>query len=154
MIDPPEVLEIAGHEIAVIHLTIPRSEMPKVIGPALAELNAAVAAQGIGAPGPWFAHHLRTDPARFDFEIGVLATAPVEAVGRVKPGRWPAMTAARTIYRGPFEKLVAAWQEFNDWVRANGHTAAADLWERYLVGPETSSDPADWRTELTRPLIP
>jgi hypothetical protein len=34
---------------------------------------AAVAAQGIAPAGPWFTHHLRMDPATFDFEIGNLA---------------------------------------------------------------------------------
>jgi hypothetical protein len=38
------------------------------------------------------------------------------------------------------------------WIDANGHTPRADLWERYLVGPETSDNPADWQTELNRPL--
>ena len=27
-----------------------------------------------------------------------------------------------------------------------------DLWECYTVGPESSPDSADWRTELNRPL--
>ena len=30
---------------------------------------------------------------------------------------------------------------------------AADLWEWYVVGPHRSPNPADWRTELNRPLI-
>jgi hypothetical protein len=29
---------------------------------------------------------------------------------------------------------------------------AEDIWETYLVGPDSSSHPEDWRTELVRPL--
>lgn len=63
------------------------------------------------------------------------------------------MRVARTIYRGPYEGLGSAWSEFDAWIAAHGHTPAADLWECYAAGPESSPDPASWRTELDRPLI-
>jgi effector-binding domain-containing protein len=63
------------------------------------------------------------------------------------------MRVARTVYRGPYEGLGTAWGEFNAWIAANGHTPAPDLWECYVAGPESSPDPATWRTELNRPLI-
>jgi effector-binding domain-containing protein len=62
------------------------------------------------------------------------------------------MTVARTVYHGDYEGLPVAWAEFKEWIEANGHSCAVDLWERYLVGPESSDNPADWRTELNRPL--
>jgi len=37
-------------------------------------------------------------------------------------------------------------------MKDNGHEQADDLWEVYLVGPHSSADPANWRTELNRPL--
>jgi effector-binding domain-containing protein len=121
--------------------------------PGLRELTAAIAAQGIAPAGPWFTHHLRMDPEVFDFEIGIPVTAPVAAAGRVKPAQRPAMRVARTIYRGPYEGLGAAWGEFEAWIAAHGHTPAVDLWECYAAGPESSPDPANWRTELDRPLL-
>jgi len=59
---------------------------------------------------------------------------------------------ARTVFHGGYEDLGAAWGEFGKWISANGFTPAADLWEVYLAGPESGSDPATWRTELNRPL--
>jgi effector-binding domain-containing protein len=59
---------------------------------------------------------------------------------------------ARTVYHGDYEGLHGAWGEFEAWIAESGHTSAADLWERYVVGPESSPDPANWRTELNRPL--
>ena len=114
---------------------------------------AAVQAQGIGPAGPWFTHHLTMSPGVFDFEISVPVTAPVAAVGRVRPGRFPAVRVARTIYTGPYEGLGAAWSEFKTWVADNGYVAAPDLFECYLAGPESSANPSDWRTELNQPLI-
>jgi effector-binding domain-containing protein len=152
MIEPPRITETAAGPIAVIHLTVPRSKIRNVMGPGITEVMAAVRAQGISPAGPWFTHHLRIDPDVFDFEVGVPLPVPVAAVGRVKPGERPAMTVAQTIYHGPYEGLGEAWGQFDDWIAARGHRKAADLWECYAIGPESTPDPAGWRTELIRPL--
>lgn len=153
MIEPPQITQTGAQPAAVIHLTIPREEIQNVMGPGIGELMAAVAAQGIAPAGPVFSHHLRMDPRIFDFEVGLPVTAPVSAAGRVKPGQLPAATVARTIYHGSYEGLGPAWGEFEAWIAAEGHTPAPDLWECYVAGPESSPNPADWRTELNRPLI-
>jgi len=152
MLDTPQIAQTTTQLTAVIRLTIPRDEIRNVMGSGIAELMAAVAAQGIARAGPWFTHHLRMDPATFDFEICVPVTAPVAASGRVKAGHLPATTVARTVYHEPYEGLGGAWGEFDAWIAANGHTPGPDLWECYVVGPEASPDPADWRTQLNRPL--
>ena len=153
MLETPRIAETAEQQTAVIRLTIPRSEIQNVMGPGIREVMAVVAAQGIGPAGPWFTHHLRMDPETFDFEVGVPVTAPVQPVGRVRPGRLPAATVARTVYQGPYQGLVEAWGEFDAWVAAQGHRPGVELWECYTVGPETGDNPGDWRTELNRPLI-
>jgi effector-binding domain-containing protein len=112
-----------------------------------------VKTQGIGPVGPWFTHHLKMDPATFDFEICVPLCSSVTPVGRVKPGVWPATKVARAVYHGPFEKLGAAWNEFDTWLKVNGHAPRADLYGCYVAVSESSPDPANWRTELNRPLI-
>jgi effector-binding domain-containing protein len=152
MIDTPQITETAAQITAVIRLTIPRAEIQKVMGPAIGEIMAAVAAQDMSPAGPIFSYHFRMDPEVFDFEVGVPVAKPVSSSGRVKPGQLPARKVARTVYRGPYEGLGPAWGEFNAWLAANGHKPAAELWESYVAGPESSPDPASWRTELTRPL--
>ena len=152
MLDVPEVAKTDAQETAVIRLTIPRAEIRNVMGPGIGELMATVAAQGIETTGPWFTHHLRMDPQVFDFEIGVPVTAPVAPAGRVKAGHLPATKVARTVYHGPYEGLGAAWGELDSWIAGQGHKTKGDLWECYVAGPESSSDPATWKTELNRPL--
>ena len=153
MIDTPQVMQSAARLAAVVRVTVPRAMIREVMGPGLDELRATVAAQGIGVVGSWFTHHFRMDPEVFDFEIGLPVASPVAASGRVRPGSSPAMTVARTVYRGGFEGLGAAWGEFDAWIASEGHTAGPDLWEFYLAGPESGPDPGSWRTELVRPLI-
>ena len=79
---------------------------------------------------------------------------PIVAAGRVAPSRLPATTVARTIFHGSYEGLGAAWGEFDAWIAARGFEVGPDLWECYVAGPESSADPADWRTQLNRPLKP
>jgi effector-binding domain-containing protein len=84
--------------------------------------------------------------------LGVKVSTPVKATGRVMAGELPAAKVARTVYSGSYEGLPAAWGEFNTWIKANGHEQGDNLWEVYSVGPQSTPDPAGWRTELNRPL--
>ena len=152
MIDEPQIVKTEAQNAAVIRLTIPRSEMQTEMGPAIREVMSTVAAQGLAPLGPVFAHHFRLDPKSFDFEVGVPVAKGVKPIGRVKPGKLPAAEVARTVYRGPYEGLYAAWAEFDKWIAAKKLATANDLWECYVVGPESGPDAKKWKTELNRPL--
>jgi len=152
MIETPQVITMPQATTAYIHLRIPREEMSGVFGPTLEELFGALAAQDIPPAGPVFAHHLRMDPGVFDFELGVPVDEAPREEGRIEVGDRPEATVARTVYHGSYEGLPAAWGEFDAWMEAEGCVQAEDIWETYLVGPDSSSDPEDWRTELVRPL--
>lgn len=153
MIDSPEVTQTREMHTAVIHLKIPRAEIQQVMGPAIGEVMATIAAQGLAPAGAVFSHHFRMSPETFDFEVGVPVAAPVQPAGRVVPAKLPATKVARANYRGSYEGLGAAWGEFMQWIEAQGLRQAEDLWESYAVGPESGPDPAKWRTELSRPLL-
>ena len=153
MIDSPAVTQSQEMLTAVIRLKIPRAEIQQVMGPAIGEVMATLAAQGLAPAGPVFSHHFRMSPETFDFEVGVPVAAAVRPAGRVVPAKLPATRVARANYRGPYEGLGAAWGEFTHWIEAQGLRQAEDLWESYAAGPESSPDPAQWRTELTRPLL-
>ena len=152
MLETPTVADSPEQATARISLVIPRDEIQTAMGPAIREVYAALRAQGIAPAGPWLTHHRRRPTDTFDFDACVPVSKPVETAGRVKPGTLPAARVARTVYLGGYDGLAAAWGELCGWIEAHGHTPREDLWERYLVGPETTDDPADWKTELNRPL--
>ena len=152
MLATPQIVETQAQPAAVIHLTVARSDMREVFGPAVRELMTVLAEQGVEPAGAIFAHHRRMPAGMFDFELGVNVCGPVKAAGRVKPGQLPAVTAARAVYSGPYEGLASAWDAFNSWMKENGHVRAENFWEVYAVGPQSSPNPEDWRTELNSPL--
>ncbi len=153
MLDHPHVTHSDRQETAVIAFTIPRSEIRNVMGPGIAELMAVVTALGVGPTGPWYSYHRRLDPELFDFEIGVPVSSPVTPSGRVLAGSLPSAKVARAVYLGPYEGLGAAWSEFGAWITEHGDAGRGDIWERYLVGPESGPDGTAYRTELNRPLL-
>ena len=153
MLDTPHMIQTEARLYAFIHLTVPRAEIRNVMGPGLQELKAEVEAQGVAVTGPWFTHHLRIPSVTFDFEICMPVASAVAASGRVKPGVWPSMQMAHTVYQGGYEGLGAAWKEFDAWTWAQGLAPAQDLWECYVRGPESGADSDSWITELSRQLL-
>ncbi len=152
MIEPPSITRRAACRVAAVHLDIPRDQMARHFGPALAELNAVLAAQGIAPAGPVVAHHLNMSPGRFDLDIAVPIESPVTAAGRVAPRDWPERRVATTVYHGPYEGLHGAWGAFTAWLATQPHATAPDLYETYLTDPAHEPDPAAYRTRLERPL--
>ena len=158
MIETPEITQSRQETAAVIHITCPREKIQDQVGPAIKEILAALAAGDQKPAGPMFMHHLSMSGSHFDVEVGFPIGAALRASGRVKTSVLPAARVVRAIYRGPYEGLFSAWDEFG---KRLAHDKLVDpavlapiktLWERYLVGPETSSDPSQWRTELNLPL--
>jgi len=152
VLDEPQIVQTQAQPTAVIRLTVLRTEIQAVMGPAIAEVMGAIAAQGMAPAGPVFSHHFRMDPDTFDFEVGVPVSGPVLETGRVTTSQLPAATVARAVYRGSYEGLGAAWGQLMQWLASERHEPAANLWECYVTGPESDPDPATWRTELNRPL--
>ncbi len=153
MIEDPVISHTELQPLAVIHLTIPREQCPIVMGPAIHELLSVIQAQGIAPAGAIFSHHLKQPSEMFDFEVGIPVTQPIKAAQRVKPSILPERRVVSTVYHGGYEGLGAAWGEFKAWIEEEELQQSADLWESYVVGPETSPDPSTWRTVLNQPLL-
>ena len=152
-LDAPQILDLPAFRVARIHITTPASEIRSAMGPGLRELREVLAAQGITPTGPWFTHHLKVPDKTFDFEICLPVDVDVKPEGRVAMGEIRAARTARTTYRGDYGGLGEAWGRFMQWINSEGATPAPDLWEVYVSGPEAGPNPADWQTQLNRPLI-
>lgn len=152
MISPPQIVDSPAQLIASLRLKIPQAEIRQVMGPGLDEIMAALAAQDIQPAGPWATHHFQKPSEFFDFEICVPVASPVAPAGRVQPGQLRAARVARTVYRGGYEGLGAAWGEFCAWIEKEGLKTAPDLWESYVKGPESGPDSSQWETQLNQPL--
>ncbi|HEU4372785.1 MAG TPA: GyrI-like domain-containing protein [Telluria sp.] len=152
MIDTPQIVQSPRQRTAAIHVTVPRSEMQQVFPPAYAELISVLREQGITPSGPLLSYHLRMPSDSFDFEIALPVDADVRPSGRVIASEVPAFRVARTIYHGAMDGIGSAWGELRNWVEANGLVGKPLMWERYVVGPDSKLEQAQWQTELNWPL--
>jgi effector-binding domain-containing protein len=152
MLDTPQFIQTVEQLTAVIHLTVPRTEISHVMAPAITEIMSSIAAQGATITGPCFSYHQKRPTDIFDFEVGFPVSQPITAAGRVKMSKLPAVKVVRTIYQGGYEGLGAAWGEFCQWIDAEGLNVQESILECYLTDPESNPDTDTWRTELNRPL--
>ena len=152
MLTTPEVVELSARTTAVIRMTVPRDRIGEAFPPAIQEVMAGVGAQGVEPIGPLFARYLRMGGGEVDVEIGVPLDRPIAAEGRITISSLPGGSALRAVHQGPYEELPSSWDQFGTWVTENGHEPDQGLWESYVTGPESSPDPAAWRTELILPL--
>ena len=155
MIEPLRILQTTPQLTASIPLRVPREEIRNVMGPGLAELKAAVAAQNVAVTGPWFTHHFRNPGEVFDFEICLPVATSVAPAGRVKPGQWSAIKIAQTTYHGGFEGLGNAWGEFIGRHQGRRGTTPADGLDQLPTrsARRVSPDPSAWRTVLSKELL-
>lgn len=153
MIEPPQIVQTAAQPHAALRIKVPRGQIQEVMGKGIAEVMAVIDLQGMKPAGPLYTRHLRRPTESFDFEICVPVPKPLKAYGRVRPGLWPAMKVARTVYHGPYDGLGEAWAKLLGWIEGQGLRQAGELWERYRIGPDSGWDPSMWRTELNRPLL-
>ena len=152
MISTPEIVDSPAQKIAFIHVTTPLAGIMEAMHAGLGELGAALKDQGIPPTGPWFTHHSRRPNETFDFRICFPVDKDVKPAGRVEPGELEAARVVRTVYSGNYTGLPGAWGEFMQWIERENLKTREDLWERYVVGPDSAANPAEWRTELNRPL--
>ncbi|MCU0647975.1 MAG: GyrI-like domain-containing protein [Gemmatimonadaceae bacterium] len=152
MNDTPTLRLSTPEPLAMIRVVVAPSEMPRIVAPALQELVTVLAAQQVRPRGAWLTYHFRRPTDTFDVAICMPVAQPVAPMGRVQPGELPAVPVACTTHYGPYDELRAAWKALSDWIVAQGHTAAADRWERYVTGPDSLLAPSLWRTELSQPL--
>jgi len=153
MIETPQIVRTEPQHYAAVQFAVPFEEVRRIMGPGVQQVFRTLQEQGIAPTGPWLTHHFKRPNPDFDFEICVPVAAPIEADGDVYPAVWPAMRVARTVFHGDYSGLPGAWGEFTAWIAAQGMREAKDLWEVYTINPDFDKNPANWRTQLNRPLL-
>jgi len=163
LISETAVVELRAQPTIAVRIQQPMAELdlaaafdrslPRVAG-RIGELGAAVS-------GPPFGRYHRYGPDIVDVEIGFPVAATLEALpalaglapGEVGASALPEGPAARTILRGPYSNLSAAYDALHAWIHDQpGIDDAAGPWESYLDDPRTVADAADIRTEIVWPV--
>jgi len=137
---------------AVVRERVPVAELPRFFGRALHRAMTAVQAQGRHPVGPPFSlyHGMPTDAV--DMEAGFPVDAPIAPADGVTSGVLPGGKVAEATHVGPYDTLGETYDEVLGYLRQQGLTPAADMWEVYLSDPQQEPDPATWRTQVFWPV--
>jgi effector-binding domain-containing protein len=129
-------------------------ELPGFLKAAFPELFGRLRLLRVSPAGPPFVIYHEFGTEGTDAEVSVPIDEPVAAAGKIEIRVLPAMTVARTVHVGSYEKLGDAYAAVWDWVRGHGFEAAGPVRERYLDGPGDDVAPSEYRTEIEVPIVP
>jgi len=146
-------VELEPRTFVGVHDVIPMDHMTEYFGRAFATAAAELGKQGAYPAGPPVAlYHGAPVENAADVTAGFPVAQPVAptdaAVVEVLPGG-PAIEA---IHTGSYDTLGETYAELTDWLMEQHLNTAEDMWEEYVVGPDTEPDPAKWQTRIVFPL--
>ena len=147
--------EIPAQPVIVVRRRIKPSEVAATLGEALGLVFTHAQQKGIALAGQPFTRYLEWGPGLWTIEAGMpvianTSEAPPEAGAR--PDMLPGGFVATTTHAGPYDKLSEAHAAIQQWIEAEGLTAAGAPWEVYTTDPADYPDPKDWKTEVFWPV--
>ena len=159
MTDDIEVTETVPGTVFELRRTIRADRIGEDVGAVLAEMYGKVADAGLRPAGPPSITYLdRLVPGRpVAVDVGV-AVAPDTEHAEIGDGARivgrHARPVARVVHHGDYRTIGATYQALDDWAATHGYRPAGPLTETYLVGPDSATDPAGYRTAVCLPIMP
>ena len=101
-----------------------QDDLPGFLKAAIPELLGRLRILGVGPAGPPFVIYHEFGAEGIDAEVSVPTDGPVAATGRIESRVLPAMTVARAVHVGPYEKLGDAYAALWNWIRGHGFETA------------------------------
>ena len=139
-----ELVDLQEQRTAVVRGHATYDRIADFLGGAFGAVSRALDERATRPAGPPFAQYAAATDG-FDveagFPVGSLADGPAEGaiVGGddgVVAGELPGGRAARTLHRGSYAEVGAAYDAVGGWLTDNGYRPAGAPWECYLDGPD------------------
>ncbi len=142
-------------EVAAVAETVGRADLGAWFAGAVAEVLATLATQHVEPAGPGGSV---VSDAFFADESGeitvfVPTSVAVEPAGRVVHLRLPPVELAVIEHAGPHDGIDRTYGALAAHVAERALSVDSAIRERYLVGPDDTDDPSQWRTEIGWPIF-
>jgi effector-binding domain-containing protein len=138
-------------EIVGLHEAVRVEDLRDFFPRAMTAAGEALAARGVDPAGPPVALYEGMSEETFDVTAGFpvpAGAAPNDVVAATLPGG----ATVEVIHQGSYDDLSNTYEELTAWFKENGMTPPTVMWEEYLVGPESGTDPSHWRTRIVYPV--
>ncbi|MBL0888565.1 GyrI-like domain-containing protein [Myceligenerans indicum] len=144
--------ERAAQEIVGLHEQVPGDEIAEFFSRAMTAAAEALAERGLEPTGPPVALYQGMEENSFDVTAGFPVMPGAAPSDDVVAAMLPAGATVETIHTGRYEKLSATYQELTAWFEDSGMDVPEVMWEEYLVGPDSETDPDKWQTRVVYPV--
>lgn len=138
---------------AISEVVHAKDALPWFLG-ALGELRAALSAQRVGPTGAAGGVFSNAIFSRARGEATVFIPCEhLRAIGRVSSRVLPAVELATLVHQGSYDDIDVAYGTLATYVTQHALAIEGPLREYYLVGPQDTTDPSAWRTEIGWPIF-
>ncbi len=145
--------ELIRQPVLFVRARIARHELAQAIALGVGAVYAHALRSNVALLGQPFTRYAAVGPGLMTIEIGFAVPASAVDSQAVMLGELPGGPAAVAVHAGPYEQLPDTYSAIERWIEENGLQTAGAPWESYLTDPTDYPDPADWRTEVTWPVI-
>jgi effector-binding domain-containing protein len=119
---------------------------------AFAGTLSALAAEGLYPYGAPYGKYYGRVGSLLDVEAGFPVAATIEDAGGVRAGTLPGGRIVEADHHGSYDSLEDTYAAIERFCSDSALKPAPVMWERYLVGPDSESDPAKWLTRVCQPV--
>lgn len=146
----------AERTVLAVRETVRLEELGESIGACLAALYSRAGVHGLGIAGPPEVAYLSDfslDGLDIEVRVPIAGSQPGAAqVDAASVVTLPAQRCVCTVHTGPYERLGDAYRALEQWLAEQPYDAAGPAIETYVTGPDETSSPDDYRTEITIPI--
>jgi effector-binding domain-containing protein len=150
-----ELIMIPEQYVAYIHTTGPIAGLRDL----MMRLYAALDGAGVTAAGPPQARFFdeEFDPEKTEYEVCVPIVPGADGwvpdtIGEARTDIIPVHQAMVTEHRGPYDTVHLSYEAIGEEINAIGYAVAGPATEVFLKGPESTSDPSEYVTEVRLPV--
>ena len=148
-----EVKEVPEIYVVWVRTQTPIQRMGEAMGRVFGDIFRYLGPKGINPTGPPVAiYYSSPDSEPVDFEVCVPVPVGVTGAGKVKAKILPGGTMASLIYVGSYRKINSAYSILTKWIEESGYRPDGPCREVYIKGPQETSNPEEYRTEILKPI--
>jgi effector-binding domain-containing protein len=147
-----ERVELVPRTFVGLHDVVPMAELTDFFGRAYTITGAEIEKQGVEQAGPPIATYHGIPTNTIDITAGFPISQPITPANGTVVATLPGGPAIETIHTGTYDSMAGTYNELMAWMDEQHIKVPEDMWEEYLVGPDTEADPAKWQTRIVVPL--
>lgn len=146
-----QLIDRSAQPVASVRTHAPMENISQVLGQAygaVAQYLGQIGQHPIGEP---FTAYYNKDMTNLDLEIGFPVAKAIPGKDSVQPGEIPGGKVVTCMHIGPYDKIAAAYEAMDKWMKDNHVEPSGVCYEFYLNDPQ-QTPPEALETRIMFPL--